>query len=909
MTNRAPDRFEYDVFVSYRWVDPDKSWVRGELVPRLVAAGLKVCIDVEDFVPGHDLILEMSRAGKESRRALCVLSPDYFDGDRMVHFESLAARRSNPSGSESRLIPLLLRQADLPDWLRGLIPIDWTDDTGREREWRKLLKILDARDLTPAPPPACPSHTVKAKAGQGPKPKWIHDYLLPTRFVGRDREIADLTEILSPSNNGNPARILAIRAIGGIGKSCLARKIVDLIHDTHEFKEIVWFSFYEARTEDEAYFFSEILTAVGADPSSRLEGAERTVWLRKQLSQILDAQTYLLIIDGFEVAQQASDPEAKSYGNLLPGYREVGRLLRHVLNASPSKILITTRTPLRELQGAAGLHELPLLILPPEMGADLLGGLGVKGSSEELIHCAEVFGGHPLCLTTAGKYMARRNIPAARVEDVTGEGRAFQDSSEGEKVRRIVDQQRADLSPEQERFLKMLSLHPRSVSEENFQVLFKAFDSTPSNLSSLLEGVVLPLFERGLIDILESSPGKNTYSAHPLMKLAYSSWLQPKERVEGHRSWAVAASASPRTYGASSCQSLDELQTFVDATSQYLQAGDARQAWSMFQVRGTGKRLHELGHFALCLDLAEQFERSSTSGKVESTADEQMLLYDQLGRATSRLDMNMRSRAYRRKLLSASSGEGAEGYRLSCTLELIRSLLGDGQVREARKIWGVMFACKLIPYRLPLIGDKHARQLINGLRGFFYLAEGRYALATTAARESYKEASAHDQTVEGATLGESLFRAGQTLESSQVLAKTLEAARHSQYQCCELSLLEKLVQLSIMEANITEARRRQDELNSLRDSLGLEEGEDLFLLAAEGKYDTVLEKVAKPDPDLEDFDTRIKRRLAGSVAKLGKGDLTGAREGFEEARRLMRISGCYRLQDFAEMLKRRLKNQ
>lgn len=144
----------YDVFISYRWVDPDMYWVRDHLAPALQGAGLRTLLDVQDFVPGRDLILEMDRAGRESRYVLCVLSPEYFDGDRMVAFESLNARRSNPSGSDSRLIPLLLRPTQMPNWIRGLVPIDWTDDRGRGREWTKLLEILGApRNSGPPPKP------------------------------------------------------------------------------------------------------------------------------------------------------------------------------------------------------------------------------------------------------------------------------------------------------------------------------------------------------------------------------------------------------------------------------------------------------------------------------------------------------------------------------------------------------------------------------------------------------------------------------------------------------------------------------------------------------------------------------------------------------------------------------------
>ncbi len=95
----------YDVFVSYRWIEPDQTWVREQLVPALRSAGLRVCLDVHDFVPGRDLIMEMNRASGQSSKAICVISPDYFDGNRMVDFESLLARRLDPGGRESRLIP------------------------------------------------------------------------------------------------------------------------------------------------------------------------------------------------------------------------------------------------------------------------------------------------------------------------------------------------------------------------------------------------------------------------------------------------------------------------------------------------------------------------------------------------------------------------------------------------------------------------------------------------------------------------------------------------------------------------------------------------------------------------------------------------------------------------------------
>src|SRR5688572_895584 len=146
--------YKYDVFISYRWIEPDQSWVQDQLAPALENAGLEVLLDVEDFVPGTDVIGEMTRAGKQSKRGLCVLSPDYVnDPDRMVNFERLMLRRKDPSGRGSRLIPFVLRSTELPDDIFGLVAIDWTKPKHHAREWTKLLNVLEAKNPA-APPPA-----------------------------------------------------------------------------------------------------------------------------------------------------------------------------------------------------------------------------------------------------------------------------------------------------------------------------------------------------------------------------------------------------------------------------------------------------------------------------------------------------------------------------------------------------------------------------------------------------------------------------------------------------------------------------------------------------------------------------------------------------------------------------------
>jgi serine/threonine protein kinase len=81
----------------------------------------------------------------------------------MVHFESQMRRRQDPAGTQSALIPMIVRPSSLPEWIRGLVPLDWTgSDSERRREWKKLLKLLGAPAPTVDPPSAM--HEVDATA-------------------------------------------------------------------------------------------------------------------------------------------------------------------------------------------------------------------------------------------------------------------------------------------------------------------------------------------------------------------------------------------------------------------------------------------------------------------------------------------------------------------------------------------------------------------------------------------------------------------------------------------------------------------------------------------------------------------------------------------------------------------------
>jgi hypothetical protein len=146
-------RYSYDVFISYRWVDPDRNWTRNKLVPALERAGLSVCIDYEDFGPGRGIIDEMDKSGIRSRHVLAVVGPDYCADGHMTNLEWRSARERDMTGGTSTLIPMVVRKTPINELLDGYVPIDYTGTQDECRQqWIKLLQTLGARRLTVAAP-------------------------------------------------------------------------------------------------------------------------------------------------------------------------------------------------------------------------------------------------------------------------------------------------------------------------------------------------------------------------------------------------------------------------------------------------------------------------------------------------------------------------------------------------------------------------------------------------------------------------------------------------------------------------------------------------------------------------------------------------------------------------------------
>ncbi len=140
-TSIAPptdDGFSYDLFISYRQKEPDKSWVRKTLLPRLKAEGLRVCVDFECFGVGGLLIDEMERAVEQSRYTVSVLSPAYLDSN-FTQFEEVLAQHLGLEKRQKRYLGIMLEPCSPSLRIRARFWLNMTNSEEFEESIPRLV--------------------------------------------------------------------------------------------------------------------------------------------------------------------------------------------------------------------------------------------------------------------------------------------------------------------------------------------------------------------------------------------------------------------------------------------------------------------------------------------------------------------------------------------------------------------------------------------------------------------------------------------------------------------------------------------------------------------------------------------------------------------------------------------------
>ncbi|URN07510.1 NB-ARC domain-containing protein [Actinomadura madurae] len=220
-------------------------------------------------------------------------------------------------------------------------------------------------------------------------------------FTGRDREVADLTKVLTEPRPGTVA-MASIAGLGGFGKTTLAvhvaHRIADRFPDGQLYVDLRGASADPARPED---VLSRFLFALGVSATGIPDSLEERVALYRSR---LAGRRILILLDNVAGEEQVRP--------LLPG--------------SPgTAVLLTGRV---RLVGLEGTHLLELDVLPSAQAMELLTKIiGTERVSDDLDAALEITrlcGRVPLAVRiSAARLLGRRQWSLSRLAGVLGEER------------------------------------------------------------------------------------------------------------------------------------------------------------------------------------------------------------------------------------------------------------------------------------------------------------------------------------------------------------------------------------------------------------------------------------------------------------------------------------------------------
>jgi hypothetical protein len=292
--------FVYDVFISYS--SKDRDWVRTELLPRLEAANLQVCLDFRDFELGAPSLTEIERAVQTSHKTLLILTPTYL-ASVWAEFESLILQTLDPGSRERRLVPLLKARCDLPLRIRYLTYVDFAGAEDWDIAWPRLLAALGRAQNAP------PSVSKEDPINNLPACK---------DFVGRQAEKAQIHKALRPRSR---PRLVSITGIGGIGKTALALEVANeclqASRSRRRAKVATFDGYIWTSAKDRDRTLNGILDTIARTlehPGIIQQPAQEKP---SAVHELFRSKRYLLVVDGFDAI--ADQQKVKDFLLDLPG--------------------------------------------------------------------------------------------------------------------------------------------------------------------------------------------------------------------------------------------------------------------------------------------------------------------------------------------------------------------------------------------------------------------------------------------------------------------------------------------------------------------------------------------------------------------------------------------------------------
>ncbi len=153
------NKSQKDFFISYN--KHDKHWAEW-IAWQLEKAKYEVLIQMWDWGPGNNFILEMQKATDLCRRTIIVLSPHFIESE-FTKPEWAQALAKDPTGEKGLLVPIRVAQCELKGFFLPLVYIDFLESPPSDKhDLRKHLinRLLDGVNMNrrkPKTEPALPS--------------------------------------------------------------------------------------------------------------------------------------------------------------------------------------------------------------------------------------------------------------------------------------------------------------------------------------------------------------------------------------------------------------------------------------------------------------------------------------------------------------------------------------------------------------------------------------------------------------------------------------------------------------------------------------------------------------------------------------------------------------------------------
>ncbi|HRW82648.1 MAG TPA: NB-ARC domain-containing protein [Methanothrix sp.] len=296
-----------DFFISYNKADKDwAQWIAWHLEEK----GYTTVIQVLDFRPGSNFVLETNRASIETERTIAVLSPNYMNA-LYTQSEWAVAFAGDPTGEKRKLLPVRVRECE-PDGLFGQIVSIDLFGLDEEAAIEGLLAGVnpERRPKQPKKPdfPGPYDHSVpKPEHFPGKMGRLVYVPELPPNFLPRNEEKKGIKGLIlsgDKKTTGIPgvSKKVGVQGMGGIGKSVLAAAVAQDDEVRQAFPDgIFWLSIgRDLQKRDLLQIQSKLAKSLG--DGSVFESLNEG---REKLQELLANKACLLILDDVWISRNA----------------------------------------------------------------------------------------------------------------------------------------------------------------------------------------------------------------------------------------------------------------------------------------------------------------------------------------------------------------------------------------------------------------------------------------------------------------------------------------------------------------------------------------------------------------------------------------------------------------------------